>query len=190
MSEQTVTEQQVAPCGNGLYRDPEPTPCFPDSVTTVRRQTGGDMKIKLAAMAALLLAQGRAMADDVRVDCAIDQRIVCRDDETTCRAPVKGNTTSATYHFAFDLTKKTGSLVYCASDIGGCLEPSPVNIVYDLCAFIGDRGTGCLGTIVSVWERIQQQTYTISETRYVMTKGGIATDHSVAVTEFGHCAVK
>ena len=43
------------------------------------------MNIKLAALVALLLAPGHAMAGDVRIDCVQDQRIVCQDDETTCR---------------------------------------------------------------------------------------------------------
>jgi hypothetical protein len=146
------------------------------------------MNIKLAALAAVLLAPGQAMAEDVRVDCVTDQRIVCRDDETTCRPPVK-RSASETYHFKFDLTKKTGSLVFC-SDVVGCMEPSPLTVVYDYCAFLGDHGAGCLGGNISVWEPIQQQTYTISNSRYVMTLGHITTDHSVSITEFGHCAVQ
>jgi hypothetical protein len=142
------------------------------------------MNIKLAALAALLLAPGQAMAEDVRVDCVTDQRIVCRDDETACRPPVKE---SATYHFKFDLTKKTGSLVFCS--LVGCMEPSPLTIVRDNCAFLGDRGAYCLGGGISVWEPVQQQTYTISNSRYVMTTSGIAS-HSLSVTEFGHCAVQ
>jgi hypothetical protein len=43
--------------------------------------------VLVAALAALLLPQGQAMAEDIRVDCVTDQRIVCRDDEKTCRAP-------------------------------------------------------------------------------------------------------
>jgi hypothetical protein len=38
------------------------------------------MNIKLAALAALLLAPGQAMAADIRVVCQTDQRIICRDD--------------------------------------------------------------------------------------------------------------
>jgi hypothetical protein len=68
------------------------------------------MNLKLTALAALLLAPGQAMAEDLRVDFVTDQRIVCRDDETTYRAPVRE---SGWYHFTFDLTKKTGSLVFC-----------------------------------------------------------------------------
>src|SRR5271169_3527629 len=99
-----------------------------------------NMNIKLAALAALLLAPGQAMAEDIRVDCVTDQRIVCRDDETTCRAPVRE---LATYHFTFDLTKKTGSLVFCSH--GNCMEPSPLTVVHDHCAFLSDYGAGCLG---------------------------------------------
>ena len=70
------------------------------------------MNIKLAALAALLLWPGQAMAEELRVDCVEDQRIECRDDETTCsRKPVRE---LVTYHFTFDLTKKTGSLVFCS----------------------------------------------------------------------------
>ena len=147
----------------------------------------GGINIALAALAALLLAQGQAMAEDIRVDCVTDQRIVCRDDETTCRAPVRG---SATYHFTFDLTKKTGSLVFCPHGYGWCMEPSPVSVVYDYCAFLGDYGVDCLGGNISVWERIQQETYTISNSRFVMTTSLIASGHSLSVTEFGHCAVQ
>jgi hypothetical protein len=75
---------------------------------------GDNMNIKLAALAAILLAPGQAMAEDIRIDCVTDQRIVCRDDETTCRTPVRG---LATYHFTFDLTKKTGSLVFCSPSL-------------------------------------------------------------------------
>jgi hypothetical protein len=151
------------------------------------RQTGGDMNIKLAALAALLLAPGQATAEDVRVDCVTDQRIVCRDDETTCRAPVRSQEL-VTYHFTFDLTKKTGSLVYCSYGIS-CMELSPLTVLYDWCAFLRDYGAGCLSGHISVWEPSQQQTYTISDSRYVMTASVIA-DHSVSVTEFGHCAVQ
>jgi hypothetical protein len=111
--------------------------------------------VLVAALAALLLAQRQAMAEDIRVDCVTDQRIVCRDDETTCRAPVRE---SATHHFTFDLTKKTGSLVFCA--YGSCMKPSPLSVVHDYCAFLGDYGVDCLGGHISVWEPIQQQTYT------------------------------
>ena len=34
------------------------------------------MNIKVAALAALLLPPGQAMAEDLRVDCVTDQRIV------------------------------------------------------------------------------------------------------------------
>jgi len=140
------------------------------------------MDIKFAALAALLLAPGQAMAEDVRINCVTDQRIVCRDDETICRAPDRE---SATYHFTFDLTKKTGSLVFCGAH-GHCEKPSPLTVVHDYCSFLhGD----CLGRPISVWEPIQQQTYTISNSRYVMTWSGIS-DLSRSVTEFGHCAVQ
>ena len=49
------------------------------------------MNLKLTALAALPLAPGQAMAEDFRVDCVTDQYIVCRDDETTCRVPVRGS---------------------------------------------------------------------------------------------------
>ncbi len=71
----------------------------------------GTMNIKFAVLAALLLAPGQAMAEDIRVDCVTDQRIVCRDEEPTCRPPVRDREL-AIYHFTFDLTKKTGSLVF------------------------------------------------------------------------------
>ena len=142
------------------------------------------MNIKqLAALAALLLTQGQAMAEDVRVDCVTDQRIVCRDDEITCRRPVKE---AGEYHFKFDLTKKTGSLVFCSD---GCMEPSPLTVVRDHCAFLGDYGAGCLVGNVFLWEPIQETTYAISNSRYVMTLSGIA-DHSLSVTAFGRCAVQ
>jgi hypothetical protein len=97
--------------------------------------------VLVAALAALLPAQGQAMAEDIRVDCVTDRRIVCRDDETTCReVPWLGG--AATYHFTFDLTKKTGSLVFCSS--GSCMEPSPLSVVHDYCAFLRDYGAGCL----------------------------------------------
>ena len=144
------------------------------------------MNIKLAALAALLLTPGQAMADDIRVDCVTDQRIVCRDDETTCRAPVRE---SGTYHFTFDLTKKTGSLVFCSPAVG-CMEPSPLTVVHDNCAFLRDYGADCLSGRISVWERSQQQTYTISNSRYVMTYGSAGVGHSLSVIEFGRCAVQ
>jgi hypothetical protein len=141
--------------------------------------------VLVAALAALLLAQGQAMAEDIRVDCVANQYIVCRDDLTTCYAPGAG---FGRYHFTFDLTKKTGSLMYCFSD-DHCMKPSPLTVVHDHCAFLSDYGAGCLSGEISVWERIQQETYTISNSRFVMTLSGIATDHSYSVTEFGHCAV-
>jgi hypothetical protein len=144
---------------------------------------GAGMHIKLAALAALLLAPGQAMAEDLRVDCVTDQRIVCRDDETTCRAPDRG---SAMYHFTFDLTKKTGSLVFCSYS-SSCMEPSSLTVVHDYCAFLGDYGAGCLSGGISVWEHSQQQTYTISDSRYVMTLSGAVKDHSHSITEFGRC---
>jgi hypothetical protein len=142
--------------------------------------------VLVAALAALPLAQGQAMAEDIRVDCVTDRRIICRDDETTCHErPWLGG--PAWYHFTFDLTKKTGSLVFCSN--GSCTEPSPLSVVHDYCAFLGDYGAGCLSGNISVWEPIQQDTYTITNSRYVMTQSIVATDHSLAVTEFGHCAV-
>jgi hypothetical protein len=146
-------------------------------------------RIILGVGALILLAPALAMAEDFRVDCVTDQRIVCRDDETTCRAPVRGNETSAIYHFTFDLTKKSGSLVFCANDVG-CLKPNPLTVVYDWCAFLGDHGPDCLGGLITVWERFMQQTHTISKSRYAMTASIIASDHSTSVTEFGRCAVQ
>ena len=146
------------------------------------------MNLKLTALAALLLAPGQAMAEDFRVDCVTDQRIVCRDDETTCRAPVRGSATW--YHFTFDLKKKTGSLVFCSED-GSCMEPSPLTVLHDYCAFLRELGAGCLsgaGSII-VWEQIQENTWTISNSRYVMTSSVIA-NHSLSVTQFGRCAVQ
>jgi hypothetical protein len=146
------------------------------------------MNLKLTALAALLLAPGQAMAEDFRVDCVTDQRIVCRDDETTCRAPVRG--TATRYHFTFDLTKKTGSLVFCSED-GSCMEPSPLTVVHDYCAFLREHGAGCLrgaGSIV-VWEQNTQETWTISNSRFVVTSSNIA-NYSLSVTEFGRCAVQ
>jgi hypothetical protein len=143
--------------------------------------------IKLAALTALLLAPGQAMADDVRVYCLPDQRIVCRGDETSCRPPTREE--PVTYRFTFDLTKKTGSLVFCFSD-GSCMEPSPLTVVHDYCAFLRDYGTDCLSGRISVWERSQQQTFTILDSRYVMAYGSAGKDHSLAVIEFGRCAVQ
>jgi hypothetical protein len=143
------------------------------------------MNIKqLAALAALLLAPNQAMAEEVRVDCVTDQRIVCRNDETTCRPPVKE---SGKYHFKLDLTKKTGSLVFCSD---GCLEPSPLTVVRDHCAFLHDYGAFCLVGNIFVWEPIQETTYAISNSRFVETVSGIATDYSLSVTVFGHCTVQ
>jgi hypothetical protein len=65
--------------------------------------------------AVMLAAPMQARAEDTRVDCRTDQRIVCRNDEATCRTPTSG---VATYHFTLDLKKKTGSLLFCAD---GCL---------------------------------------------------------------------
>jgi hypothetical protein len=147
------------------------------------------MNIKLAALAALLLWSGQAMAEDLRVDCVTDERIECRNDQTTCRrTPVRE---LVTYHFTFDLTKKTGSLVFC---YGGCMKPSPLTVVYDHCGSLLDYGAVCLSGGISVWEQLTQQTYTISDSRSVMTSGityGIAgTDRSLSKTEFGRCAVQ
>ena len=72
-------------------------------------------------------------------------------------------------------------------------EPSPLIIVYDHCAFLHDYSLGCLGSGIggiTVWEPSQQQTYTISRTRYVASERGITTDHSLGIIEFGHCAVQ
>jgi hypothetical protein len=147
------------------------------------------MNIKLAALAALLLPPGQAMAKDIRVECVTDQRIVCRDDEPSCRPPVRDREL-AIYHFTFDLTKKTGSLVWC-SPAGSCYRnPSPLTVVYDDCALLHDYGAGCLSRRISVWEEIQQMTYTINNSRYVMTFSSTATDHSYSITEFGRCAVQ
>ena len=148
------------------------------------------MNLKLAALAALLLAPGQAMAEDFRVDCVTGQRIVCRDDETTCRTPVRSREL-VTYHFTLDLTKKTGSLVFCKPD--SCLEPSPLTVVYDHCASLGDYGAVCLSGQISVREQLQN-TYTITNSRYVMTNSSTYSvagiDHSISVTEFGRCAVQ
>jgi hypothetical protein len=146
------------------------------------------MNIKLAALAAVLLATAQAMAEDVRIDCTTDQRIICQDDETICRPPERRPATY-TYKFTFDLTKKTGSLVFCAFDY--CMEPSPLTVVYDHCVFLHKFGEDCtnLSVPISVWERSTQYTYTISNSRYVMTYGNAGADrYSMSVTEFGHCA--
>jgi|HubBroStandDraft_6_1064221.scaffolds.fasta_scaffold308842_2 hypothetical protein len=141
---------------------------------------------KLALLGAMLLVPGQAMAEDVRVDCVTDQRIVCRDDETTCRPPSKA---SAAYHFTFDLTKKAGTLVFC-SDVTDCMKPSSLTVVLDHCAFLHEQGAGCLVGNVYLWEPFMQQTYAITDSRYVMTASVIAPGHSLAVTEFGHCTIK
>jgi hypothetical protein len=63
----------------------------------------GPLNIALAVLATLLLARpAQAMAEDIRVDCVPDQSIVCRDDEPTCRPPVRKNWELAIYHFTFD----------------------------------------------------------------------------------------
>jgi hypothetical protein len=142
------------------------------------------MNIRLAALAAMLLMPVQAMAEDVHVDCVPDQRIVCRDDDATCRPPSKER---AMYHFKFDLTKKTGTLVFC-SDVTDCMEPKTLSVVHDPCAIVHDYGTGCLVGNVYLWEPFMQQTYAITNSRYVMTASVIA-NHSLAVTEFGHCAI-
>ena len=144
------------------------------------------MNMKLAGLVALLLVPMQATADDIRIDCVPDQRIVCRDDEKTCRSPIRE---SFTYHFTFDLTKKTGSLVFCFLD-GHCMEPNPLTVVHDHCAFLHDYGADCLSGRITVWERSQQQAYTISNSRYVMNYSGTQTDHSLAVIEFGRCAIQ
>jgi hypothetical protein len=159
-------------------------PCTRESPSYVVRQKGEKMNVKLALLAAMLLVAEQAMAEDVRVDCLTEQRIVCRDDETTCRSPDKE---PATYHFTFDLTKKTGALVVCKY---GCMVPSPLTVVHDNCAFVRDHGADCLAVNISVWEPIQQQTYTISNSRYVMTLSGIESSQSLSVTEFGRCAIR
>jgi hypothetical protein len=69
------------------------------------------------------------------------------------------------------------------------MEPSPVTIVRDHCAFLGEYGSGCLGGNVFLWEPIQETTYAVTNSRYVATLSGIA-DHSLSITEFGHCAVR
>jgi hypothetical protein len=148
------------------------------------------MTIKLAAIAALLLAPGQAMAEDIRVVCLTDQRIICRDDQTTCQAPVRD---PGTHHFTFDLTKKTGSLVFCSS--GDCEKPSPLAIVHDNCGFFFDYGALCLSAGISVWEQVQQVLYTVSNSKYVMTKSFAGTDrslpdYSLIITQFGRCAVQ
>ena len=147
------------------------------------------MNIKLAALVAQLLTPGQALAEDIRVDCVTDQRIVCRDEEPICRPPVRDREL-AIYHFTFDLTKKTGSLVYC-STAGSCYpNPSPLTVVHDHCAFLHDYGAGCLSGRISVWEQSQQMTYTITNSRYVMTHSATATDYSFSITEFARCAVQ
>jgi hypothetical protein len=146
------------------------------------------MNIKLAALAALLLAPGQAMAEDVRIDCVTDQQIRCRDNETTCR-PLKSG---ATYHFEIDLTKKTGSLVFCAHG-SDCMNPSPITVVKDLCrGAIGfpDCLLPSLGEGIRVWEPIQEIAYQISNSFFVWTASDIYADHSDSYTGFGHCTVR
>jgi hypothetical protein len=158
--------------------------------TSHKPDFGGYMNIKLAALTALLLGPGQAMAEDIRVVCLTDQRIICRDDETTCRPPVRE---PGTYHFTLDLTKKTGSLVFCSYGSGE--KPSPLTVVHDNCAFLFDFGAGCVSGGISMWEQDQQETYTISNSRYVMTHSFAGTDHSLpdyslSVTQFGRCAIQ
>jgi hypothetical protein len=129
------------------------------------------------------------MAEDVRVDCVRTSAFVCRDDETTCSPSPPPFRESVTYHFTFDLTKKTGSLVFCVEG-GSCLEPSPLTVVHDYCAAIGNFGAGCLNLRISVWEQVQHLTWTISNSRYVTTNSGVGTDYSQSVIQFGRCAVQ
>jgi hypothetical protein len=71
------------------------------------------------------------------------------------------------------------------------MKPSPLTVVHDYCAFLHDFGAGCLSPAgISVWEPIQQNTYTISNSRYAMTSSVVVPDHSLSVTEFGRCAVQ
>jgi hypothetical protein len=70
------------------------------------------------------------------------------------------------------------------------MEPSPLTVVRDHCAFLGDYGAGCLVGNVFLWEPIQETTYAISNSRFVETVSGIATGYSQSVTVFGHCAVQ
>ena len=75
--------------------------------------------------------------------------------------------------------------MFC-SDAAGCFEPSPLTVIRDYCANLHDYGAVCLGAGIFVWEpRVgMQRTYTISNSRYVITSA-IATDHSFSITEFG-----
>jgi hypothetical protein len=130
------------------------------------------------------------MAADIRVVCLTDQRIICRDDETTCRRPVRD---PGEHHFTLDLTKKTGSLVFCSS--GDCEKPSPVVIVHDYCRSFFEDGALCLSAGISVWEQVQRTLYTISNSKYVMTTNFAGTnrsppDYSLSITQFGRCAVQ
>jgi hypothetical protein len=70
------------------------------------------------------------------------------------------------------------------------MEPSPLTVVHDYCAFLRDYGVGCLSGHITVWEQNQQDIYTISNSRFVMISGLVGTDYSVSVTQFGRCAVQ
>ena len=67
-------------------------------------------------------------------------------------------------------------------------------IVHDYCASLFDYGAVCLSGGISVWEQLGQQTYRISNSRYVMTFGdsirAAGTDHSHSIIEFGRCALQ
>ena len=72
------------------------------------------------------------------------------------------------------------------------MEPSPLTVIYDPRVFLHKFGADCFDGPIFVWEPIQQQTYTVSKSRYVMThgSGNDLYHYSMSVTEFGHCAVR
>ena len=143
-------------------------------------------KTLAAAVVVAALSSAPARANDVRVNCVTDERVVCRNDDAACWPPVKEpNTAQAQYRFTFDLTNKTGSLVYCMPD--KCLAPSALNIIPDQCA---PRVSLADCVPISVWEPLTWNTWTISNSRFVMTFGDINDHWGFAAAEFGRCFVQ
>jgi hypothetical protein len=124
------------------------------------------------------------MADEVRVNCVPEQYSLCRSDEPCRSRPEQG----FTLHFTFDLKDKSGSLVFCYSD-GECQKPSPLTVVYDYCGIVHSFGVDCLSAGIIAFEKSPQETYAISDLRYVGAVSGVVKDHGYGGATFGRCVI-
>jgi hypothetical protein len=142
----------------------------------------------ILAATTLALISTSSVADDIHINCLNDKRFYkCENDQITTCGPY--SEAPAELRFTIDLKKKTGSLLFCTNE---CLDPYPLVVLHDYSEFLHDYGKVSLSFGVTVWEHSMEQTFTITNTRYISSINSIwgGADRSVAFVEFGRCILQ